>query len=319
MFRTFVVPLDGSALAERALPYAIRLAQARHGRLLLTRAALAPVPRTLSGSEWEADQSQAVQEAEQYLRKIADTLSDHVTTDTIVTYGRPAAEILEIATRYGADGIIMATHGRTGLPHLLYGSVTEAVLAECPLPVLVVHARPGEPAAPFSPDSARVLVPQDGSVNDAAAVQAAVPILGPGGELILVSVIAPPEHVAYDDFGHVRAYLDQLEEADRVRARQYLNGIAVDLRQRIPGIQVKLDVRLGEPAPEIANAAVDHAADLIVMATHGRTGINRALLGSVAGTVLRTGPAPVLLIHPHATAAAIGPVEEPEHTPFVTF
>src|SRR5438067_4100050 len=113
MFRTFVVPLDGSALAERAVPYAVRLAQARQGRLILMRAALAAPPRTLDGSDWEREQAEAIDEAERYLRKTAESLAGQVAVEA--PYGHAAAQILETATRYAADGIIIATHGRTGL------------------------------------------------------------------------------------------------------------------------------------------------------------------------------------------------------------
>jgi nucleotide-binding universal stress UspA family protein len=324
MFSTLVVPLDGSPLAERALPYAIRLAQAQQGRLILMRAALAAPPRTLHGSDWERDQTQAVAEAERYLTEIAESVAGQVAgVEVFAPYGRPSAQILETAGRFAADGVVMATHGRTGLPHFLYGSVTEAVLAEGGVPVFVVHARPGEKAASvFAPHHARVLVTQNGSAYDASALDAALQIIGPNGELVLVSVIPAPETVARDHFGHVIAYLDQQEEADRFKARDYLNAIAAELRNHRVPFAVKVDVRVGDPASGITLAAIEDSADLIVMATHGRTGIRRALVGSVAGTVLRTGPTPVLLVHPHpvpeepATAAA-GPVEL--EAPFATF
>jgi nucleotide-binding universal stress UspA family protein len=170
----------------------------------------------------------------------------------------------------------------------LYGSVTEAVLAEGGVPVFVVHARPGEKAASvFAPHHARVLVTQNGSAYDASALDAALQIIGPNGELVLVSVIPAPETVARDHFGHVIAYLDQQEEADRFKARDYLNAIAAELRNHRVPFAVKVDVRVGDPASGITLAAIEDSADLIVMATHGRTGIRRALVGSVAGPVRR--------------------------------
>jgi len=314
MFSTLAVPLDGSPLAERALPYAIRMAQASQGRLILVRAALAPPPRTLDGASWEQDQAEAVEEAETYLKQIADSLAGQVASVEIAApYGRASAQILEAAARFNAEGIVMATHGRTGLPHLLYGSVTEAVLADTSIPVFVVYARPGEPASPtFSPKSARVLVTQDGSEFDAAAVDAAIKLVGPEGEIILVSVIPPPERVTRDEVGHVIAYLDQQEESDKLQAREYLTTIAVQMRTRGATSQVKTDVRIGDPASGIAMAAIDESADVIVMATHGRTGIGRAVFGSVAGTVLRSAPTPVVLVHPHAGATATAAAAAPE-------
>jgi nucleotide-binding universal stress UspA family protein len=193
----------------------------------------------------------------------------------------------------------MATHGRTGFDHLLYGSVTEAVLAASEVPVFAVYARPGEaPPPPFSPETARVVVPQDGSAYDAPALAAALDMLGARGEITLVSVVKPPTAVELDENGRVLAYLDQQEEAHRLEARDYLTNIAAQLRSRARTIEVRVDVRVGDPTSGIAMAAIDATADLIVMATHGRTGIRRALLGSVAGTVLRTGYTPVLLVHP---------------------
>ncbi|HEX8968850.1 MAG TPA: universal stress protein, partial [Chloroflexota bacterium] len=269
------------------------------------RAALAAPPRTLDGSDWERDQLGAVSEATQYLTGLAATISSQVPVEVDVPYGRAAAQILEAATRLGADGLVMATHGRTGLPHLLYGSVTEAVLGSSSVPVFVVYARPGQaPASPFSVSAARLLVPQDGSANDAPALSAALDILGVRGEIILVSVVQPAQTIERDETGHVLAYLDQQEEARRFEARDYLNGIAEELRGRDLPVRVKVDVRVGDPASGIAMAALEASADLIVMATHGRTGIRRAVLGSVAGTVLRTGTTPVLLVHPRAPSTS---------------
>jgi nucleotide-binding universal stress UspA family protein len=299
MLRTLVVPLDGSALAERALPYALALAKAREGRLILMRAGMAPAPRTLDGAELESDQAQAMAEAETYLLTMAEKLRDQVASvDCVVQYGRPAGQILETAARHEADVIVMATHGRTGLAHLLYGSVTEAVLAETTLPVFVVYAQPSaaSPAA-FAPANARVLVPQDESDYDAPAVRAALELVGPNGEITLASVIAPPEKVQRDEMGHVLAYLDQQEEADRIHVRDYLDKVAAT----IP-IGVKTDIRIGDPTSCICAAAIESRVDAIVMATHGRTGLRRAVLGSVAGDVLRMATTPVLLVHPRTPA-----------------
>lgn len=311
MLRTFVVPLDGSPLAERALPYAIRLAQATQGRLVLTRAALAPPPRSLDGRDWEREQMEAVDEALEYLREMAESVSGQVTAVEIAApYGRSVDQILETIQAYNADAVVMATHGRTGLPHLLYGSVTEDVLARSSVPVFAVYARPGRaPAAPFSPATARLLVPQDGSGFDAPALEAALDLVGVRGEIVLVTIVEPPEHVEFDESGRrVLAYLDQQEEARTREAREYLNRVVDAARATGVNVSLKIDVRLGDAAAGIAMAAADARADLVVMATHGRTGIRRAVLGSVAGAVLRSGTSPVMLVHPTMQVDTQGPV-----------
>ena len=94
------------------------------------------------------------------------------------------------------------------------------------------------------------------------------------------------------------AYLDQQEESITRETLEYLRRIQASLRQQRPALQVTLDVPIGEPAAGIATAEVARGADLVVMATHGRTGLRRALRGSVAGDVLATGSVPVLLVSP---------------------
>jgi nucleotide-binding universal stress UspA family protein len=302
MFSTLVVPLDGSELAERALPYAVRFAAERSGRLVLVRAALGPPP---SGLDWERQQLTALAEANAYLAGVAEKVASHVPVRTAPVYGHPADEILAVVRQFDADSIVMATHGRTGLAHLLYGSVAEAVLARSPVPVFVVHARPGEaPAPPFNSASARVMVPLDGSAFAEAVLPAALEIVGDAGELVLTSVAAPPDRVERDERGHVRAYLDQQEEGITREAFDYLRRIQAKLRQQRPELHVTLDVRLGDPAAGIAIAEVARGADLVVMATHGRTGLRRAMKGSVAGAVLATGSVPVLLVSPAVSAAS---------------
>lgn len=296
MFKTSLVPLDGSELAERALPYAVQLAQANSGRLVLVRAAMAQ-PLAVDNADWERLQATAQHEAASYLQRVAERLAHQVGVDIAAPYGRAADQILLAVDQFRADGVVMATHGRTGLNHLLHGSVAEDVLASSHVAVFLVHAQPGQATVPhFAPDDARLLVPLDFSTNDSAALLAAVALLGSRGEIVLVNVVAPAEHVERNEAGHVVAYLDQQDEAHTASARDHLEHVADDLSAR--SIRVVLDVRVDEPASGIAAAARDRSADLIVMATHGRTGIGRAVVGSVAGAVLRSVTAPVLLVHP---------------------
>lgn len=307
MFRTLVVPLDGSELAERALPYAVRLADAGNGELVLVRVALAPPPARLDGVDWEDDQLDAVKDAEAYLATVAKKVSktSRVPVKTGAPYGRAAEQIVETIEGLGADGIVMATHGRTGLAHLLYGSVAEAVLAGSRVPVFLVHARPGEaPAPPFNPSTARAVVPLDGSAFAEAALYIAADLVGTAGELVLVCVVEPPHQVERDENGRVIAYLDQQEEARTRAARDYLSRFVGQLGSDYPGLRVTVDVKIGEAATGIVFAAVDRDADVVVMATHGRTGVRRAVMGSVAGAVLRTGSTPVVLVGPHESHRA---------------
>jgi nucleotide-binding universal stress UspA family protein len=99
-------------------------------------------------------------------------------------------------------------------------------------------------------------------------------------------VVAPPDHVERDEVGRVVAYLDQQEEALTGEARDYLHTIARQLVEKHSGLHVSVEVRVGAPADGVIAAAADRVADLVVMASHGRTGIRRAVFGSVTGAVL---------------------------------
>jgi nucleotide-binding universal stress UspA family protein len=138
------------------------------------------------------------------------------------------------------------------------------------------------------------VVALDGSTFAEAALPAARDVVGPGAELILVRVESAPSRVVRDGSGKVIAYLDQLVAGLRREATNYLESVAQQIKQAAPITRVSVFVWQGEPGHGIVLAA----ADLVVMATHGRTGIPRAVLGSVAGEVVRTGSTPVLLVHP---------------------
>lgn len=121
---------------------------------------------------------------------------------TEVSYGVAAKQILAALRRLHADGVVMATHGRTGLAHLLHGSVAEAILAGSHVPVFLVHAKPAQTQAfPFDASALRVLVPLDGSDLSEAALPLALAYLTgqDGGSLGLVTAVAEPDHVQYDE------------------------------------------------------------------------------------------------------------------------
>jgi len=141
-------------------------------------------------------------------------------------------------------------------------------------------------------------VPLDESVFAEAALDLAFDFLGPDGELVLVTVVQPPDHVLRDDQGRALAFLDQQAEAHMRAGRCYLEDVARRLRQKDPDIRVSVDVRMDEPSTGIIASAAERVTDLVIMATHGRTGLRRVTVGSVAGDVLRRASAPLLLVRP---------------------
>jgi nucleotide-binding universal stress UspA family protein len=136
---TILVPLDGSALAEAALPGALELAEVSGARVLLLRAAQAS---TLLGADPTEAQVKVMSEAEAYLVEVQQRLTGQgrVTVETSVWYGLVAYAIVEAARIRRVDQIVMTTHGRSGLGRLLLGSVAESVLRGTTTPILLLRA-----------------------------------------------------------------------------------------------------------------------------------------------------------------------------------
>ena len=170
MPNVILVPLDGSELAERAIPQAEQLA-ADDDRIVLVRAALT---HTLPGADAVDAQVKAIDEATAYLKTMAAQVAGErrIDVETAVPYGAEANAILEEVRIHQASLIVMATHGRSGVGRWLFGSVAEAVLRRSPVPVVMVRAWDDQRTAPpiRVQGPRRFLVPLDGSAFAEAAL-----------------------------------------------------------------------------------------------------------------------------------------------------
>ncbi len=303
MLKTILVPLDGSALAERALPYAVTLARATGAHLFLTRAALA---RTLPGTDAGEAEVEVVEDAEGYLTQVVAQIPPGVAAQTGVFYGDPVTAILEETSLREADLIAMATHGRSGLGRWVYGSVAEGVIQRSPVPVLLVRAWHAAADAARLVQQPAILVPLDGSRFAEAALPVASRLAQQlGGNLVLTEVL--PGAVPGDDPNSFAVAPPYDHAAARATAEEHLRDLATRLATDAPGVQVRTSLREGNAVDEITMAAEETSAALVVMATHGRSGLDRLLLGSVAGGVVRQGRAPLLLVRPPAPSAEEAP------------
>jgi nucleotide-binding universal stress UspA family protein len=290
---TVLVPLDGSELAERALPFAFELARATRGRLLLVRAVLAYSSETEEGTT----KVPVYPRAEAELAAVASRLrAAGVRAEAHVALGIAAADsILAAAAEQRADLVVMSTHGRGGLGRFLYGSVADEVLRGSDVPVLLVSA--GCDGAWPTDGKLRVLVPLDGSE---LARRAFEPLQSLAGalplELVLVRAVpmpAPPLAVLGDEANFALAY-PLNPEADLAAARRGLE----DQAARLAGVLDVADVRVeqGRPSATIAALAREEGAHLIAMSTHGRGGLTRLVMGSVATGTLQHATVPLLLV-----------------------
>lgn len=302
VYRTVLVMLDGSLLAERALPAALALARPLEARLVLVRAAAAEL---LLGLELPLEPRRPAAEARAYLARVtADLARRGFVAETVVPLGSPAQAILQEAKRQEADLLVMATHGRGGLGRWVYGSVAEEVLARTSAPLLLVQAWQNADLLERLTRRPRLLLALDRSSQAEEALPVARGLQQVlDGVLIYLHVVAEADQTSLDlPFVHLprrgreaepvsRSLQERLEEA-----RNWLAAVAG--RTAVERGTCVLDVRAGDPAREIPRAALEHDVALVVMATHGASALQRLLFGDVPGAVLRAASAPVLFVRP---------------------
>jgi len=309
MYRHLLVALDGSAFAESALALAVALARVAGARLTLVRSAWVPMAGL---GDTGQGQIEAVAAAEQYLASMAARHGAAVSgIDTAVPYAPAAEGILLEAQIRKPDLIVLATHGRTGLSRLVLGSVAEAVLAKTPVPLLLVPVRAADRPPSAFEAAARIVVPLDGSpLAEAALPHAAALARATGATLSLLRVVpAPVEIVPAPGFAAL-VETREIEAKARHEAEAYLQTVADRLRSE--GVSVQTEAVVGDPADTIAGMGGDSRAGLVVMATHGRTGLVGALAGSVTLGVLSRARLPVLAVRPIPPLAAEAPTSVPE-------
>ena len=299
-----IVPLDGSRLAEAVLPIAVRLAQAFDATISLLHVIEKEAPPRVHGEPHLAHRS----DAEAYLTRLARRFEAegrrvefHVHE---VPVGNVAQAIADHAEEQRSDLVLLTTHGAGGLREALWGSIAQRVLQSSRRPTLLVRARGDAQAVPpFRPRT--IMVPLDGT----AAAEAALPLAralarGLGADLRLVMVVPTLETIEGEQFPQAtflptttRALLDAQVE----QATDYLGRLAASLRSL--GVSTLSEVRRGGPVAELATDAAEHADGLVLVATHGRAGLQAIWSSSVAARLLKRTQAPVLLV----------PIVEPEY------
>ncbi len=308
MVSPILVPLDGSRLAEQALPCAVMLGKGLSAELVLLRAVSMETDADEAlkeiGLEIDRLMDQAEAEAEGYLEKVAAQIREPGLDASQVVCRGPAAEaIVDHASQTGIQQIVMATHGYSGISRWRYGSVAERVLLSANVPVLLIRAKEGEQSdRQETKRCQRVLVPLDGSEMAEQVLPAAAEVArAVGAEIVLLRVVTLQVYGSSEAMWYPGP--DGWVEAITQAAVTYLNQVADSLRER--GVGVTIATETGPVAETIIRFAEANLIDLVAMCTHGRTGLVRWALGSVADRVLRGGSTPVLLVRArpsHATA-----------------
>lgn len=309
--KTIVVPLDGSALAEQALPYARALATVlgapikllrvipdleRESLLVDSLSTLYVGEITTSYRERDQQVLQILQDqAEGYLGAQSDPLRmAGIPTEVIARVGPPAEIIVEVAAASEQALIVMATHGYSGIQRWALGSVADKVVHATEVPVLLIRqsAKTLE-----EPRLKEILVPLDGSARARQSLPVAAELAAKSqAEIVLLHAIDPlvEAYPSARSMGISVAQPDRLLQEVVRDAELHLDEIAGGMTTE--GVKITTMSLIGYPAEAIVDEAERRHADLIVMATHGYSGLRRWALGSVADKVL----------HPCAAASALG-------------
>jgi nucleotide-binding universal stress UspA family protein len=284
-YKSFLVPLDGSRLAEAVLPATASLASRSQALVTLLHVIELRAPTTIHGERHLTNAA----EATSYLEKVASglrangvTVECHVHDDGEYNV---AQCIFEHAQELKCDLVIMCTHGNSGLRGLLFGSIAQKTLQRGAQSILLVFPHEDGSAPPF--DLQRILVPLDGVVAHEPALPVAIELASTFQATLHLALVIPT--LATLSGGQAvsgmllptttRAVLDLAQQ----EAREYLDQILVQCHAE--GVNATAEILRGDAAPMVLRLAERLNIDLIVMASHGRAGLDALLTGSVAARI----------------------------------
>ncbi len=311
-YRSILVPLDGSRLSEQALPLAVAIAERAKARLGLVLVSVPRVPVSASvplsaevrqlyvSLEVEARESEKT-----YLETFTDQLqrqSPGLAITSTALMGPVADTLRQYAQESRSDLVVMTTRGQGGLQRLWLGSTADAVIRGSSVPVLLVRPVENPSPRPVLENLNQILVPLDGSALGEAILEPARELAAlAGAELMLVQVIQPLASPLERHGAAPRTFDVELTSIPRQEAAGYLNNLAE--RCLKAGVKTAYSTPLGgNVADTILRLAEAPTVGLVALATHGRGGLKRLMLGSVADKLIRTAPCPLLVYRPPARA-----------------
>jgi nucleotide-binding universal stress UspA family protein len=284
-----LVPLDGTQFGEQALPAAEMLSKAYNANITLATVLSEPRFKLPIGNPEAQEKS-----VKEYLQKTAEKLqASGVTTDYTTLTGDSVAESLnDYAIEHDIDMLVISTHGRSGIGRWFYGSIANRIIQLILRPVLIM--RPHREGTPPPPEFKRLLVTLDGSEFAERVLPWVRASTRLGSRVLLLSVPEVPEARR---FGGIVDEIQELRQEAEDRACSYLAGVAKVLEE--DGISTRLIVEGSRPAKTIVRIAKEEQVDVILLATHGRGGLDRLFMGSVADRVVRSSRCPVFLVPIH--------------------
>jgi nucleotide-binding universal stress UspA family protein len=296
MFEHLLVPLDGSWLAEAALPAAAYLAETLEAWVTLIHVVEQDAPQEVHGDHHLTDPD----EATDYLAEVAGRgfppgvrVEWHVHT---APQRDVARSIIAHVDELSPDLIVMCTHGQGGLQTWLFGSIAQQVIALGMTPVLLVRPIVADAAPPFT--CHRLLVPLDGDPDHEQGLAVAAGLIEPcGADMHLLRVVPTLDTLTSQEAASARLLpgtTSALLDLDEASAQTQLQHLVQRLEDQ--GLWATIEVRRGDPATVIAQVARREDAGLIVLGTHGKTGLEAFWSESVAPQVVNRTRIPLLLV-----------------------
>ncbi len=289
MYEKILVPLDGSALAEVALPYAEELA----GRLgsevrvvCVIESARAP---------YRHMQQTYLDRMVKVIKRAAKIYADKpVEVKSAILVGNPAEKIVEYAAKENISMTVIATHGQTGIKQWTLGSIADKVVRATHCPVAIIRAGNTRPDIRKKGILNKALLPLDGSKEGEAVIPFIEEFAAKLKAEVTLFQAVPSGYYTCSADGSCYINYDQKQiDRDKASAKTYLDRVGTRLKHK--GITATSVVVEGDAAEEIIKFANKMDADLVAMSTHGRSGLSRLVMGSVAERVLRDGNTPLML------------------------
>ncbi len=306
MFERILIPLDGSEMAEMALPYGEELASKLGSEIILYH---------VYGHELQHQK----QSPQIYLDTVAETVKQNLINEVKVTTktqtGEPAGNICNLVDKNKIDLIIMTSIGTSGLKiGKMLGSVTDHVCRTVPSPVLIVRPNKSNRIEGSNALITKILIPFDGSelskramsVGEELAAKLNIPII-----LFEMAQMSYPSGISSYMYGNEYVKIDELDEQaieynyakanESEQSRVLSELISIEKELRTKGLSVDHRITSGiDAAKEINEISKENGIDLVLMSTHGRSGLGHWVLGSVAEKVLRYSEVPLLLVNARA-------------------
>jgi nucleotide-binding universal stress UspA family protein len=306
MFKKIVVPLDGSALAEKALPYALHYARLFDGEVVLLKGIASPLYRT----DLINDALSLIKDGIEYLNVLRAIFTCPLVMPNLpypkisikVLDSDTPAEIAETIEAVGADTIVMTTHGRTGLSRLIMGSTAIGIIRATTLPVILVR-----PSKAHQPEEAlkNILVTLDGTPEAELILKPTITLAKQTqATLKLLQIVKPYNPPLANCLSPYIYYspdvINGVNTQNKARAKKYLTQIQANLTAE--GVKSTVEVRFGTANQNILGYLEDKSAQMVAMATHANSYLGRVVAGSIAEEVICKSHYPLLTVHIPATA-----------------